>query len=135
MLSTFWRRLSKHRAFNKGERLTMEKFTRPVFKNDFPKLAQMFQLRNYVVNNTPYQSTSDKYSNDMANLQKELNSQQANIISKRVATVGALLLFYSLFLLEEEARDWKGQFDLKFNLKAYGSLDDSSGEGNVSIDD
>ena len=37
--------------------------------------------------------------------------------------------------MEEQAKDWKNNFDLKFNLKAYGSLDDSSGEGNISIDD
>jgi hypothetical protein len=37
--------------------------------------------------------------------------------------------------MEEYARDWKDRFDLKFMNKAYGTLDDSSGEGASSIDD
>ena len=92
-------------------------------------------LRRYVANNTPYQSTSDKYTHEMAVLHKELNNKQANIIGARVGGVAVVLFLYAFFLYEEQARDWKNSFDLKFNLKAYGSLDDSSGEGNISIDD
>ena len=101
MLVNFWRTLTRHRAFNEGSLIKMENFTTPSFKNDFNKLTQMFQLRNYVVNNTPYQSTSDKYTNDMANLHKELNTQHANLIAKRVGAVVGALFFYSFFLLEE----------------------------------
>ena len=70
MLVNFWRSLTKHRAFNEGHLIKMEDFAVPSFKNDFSKMVRMFQLRNYVVNNTPYQGTSDKYTNDMANLHK-----------------------------------------------------------------
>lgn len=113
----------------------MESFARPVFKNDLQKLLTMFQLRNYYVNNTPYQTMSDKFTNDMSRLQKEINFLQANLIAKRVGGIALIILFYSFFLMEEEARDWKKNFDIKFNVKAYGSLDDSSGEGNIGMDD
>lgn len=130
-----WRRLSKLKAFNEGERLTMENFSKPSFKNDMDKLTSMFQVRRYYVNNTPYQLQSDKYTNDMAHLQKELNFLQSNLIAKRIGAIAALLFTYCFFFNEEEARDWRNTFDLKFNIKAYGALDDSSGEGNISIDD
>lgn len=47
----------------------------------------------------------------------------------------AILTTYFFFFHEEDAKDWGDKFDVKFNSKAYGAFDDSSGEGNTEIDD
>lgn len=95
----------------------------------------MFELRAWYVQNSPHTHYSEKYTNEMAYLHNELNYLNANKMLKRTAIVGALILGYAFFILEESSRDWKDQFDLKFNTKAYGSAADSSGEGASAIDD
>ena len=50
-------------------------------------------------------------------------------------TVGVFLIFYGAFVTAEDARDYRDKFDLKFMSKAYGALEENSGEGNTSIDD
>lgn len=60
----------------------------------------MFNARQYYVNNTPYQVTSDKFTNDMAILHKELNFLNARLMMKRILLVYAILAGY--FLLAEE---------------------------------
>ena len=44
-------------------------------------------------------------------------------------------MIYGTFIVEEQAQDYSDKFDLKFNNKCYGSLDENTGEGNISIDD
>lgn len=70
----------------------------------------------------------------MTNLHKELNFLNSRLMMRRVLFLYAIITAIYLFK-EEEARDWGDRFDVKFNIKAYGSLDDSSGEGNAAIDD
>lgn len=94
----------------------------------------MFQLRLYHANNTPFQLQSDKYTNELANLHKELNFLQSRLFGTRCLLTIAVILGY-IMMQEQEARDWGDKFDLKFNYKAFGDLDDSSGEGNNAIDD
>jgi hypothetical protein len=48
---------------------------------------------------------------------------------------GVIVLGYAMFIMDETAKDYKDQFDLKYNQKAYGSIADSSGEGASSMDD
>ncbi len=45
---------------------------------------------------------------------------------RRVLFVFFVILGYSALFMEEEARDWKDKFDLKMNLKVYGSLEDNA---------
>ena len=45
------------------------------------------------------------------------------------------LFIFGTFITAEDARDYREKFDLKFMSKAYGALDENSGEGNTSIDD
>ena len=71
----------------------------------------------------------------MANLHNELNYQQARLILRRLSLTMLVVLGYMGFIMEEEARDWKDKFDLKFNQKIYGALDNAAGEGGTSIDD
>jgi len=52
-----------------------------------------------------------------------------------VLFIYAILTTYFFFFHEEDAKDWGDKFDVKFNSKAYGAFDDSSGEGNTEIDD
>lgn len=135
MISTFWRRISKSRAFKEGARIKASNFNHVPFENNYNKLVEMYQARLYHSNNTPYQVTSDKYTNDMAILHKELNFLNSRLFMKRILLIYAILGVYFFFLFEEPNKDWGDKFDVKFNVKAYGSLDDSSGEGNNAIDD
>lgn len=96
------------------------------FANNYNKLVTMFNARQYYVNNTPYQVSSDKYTNDMAILHKELNFLNGRLMMQRILIVYGLIVGFVLFA-EEEAKDWGDKFDVKFNVKAFGSLDDSSG--------
>ena len=95
----------------------------------------MFAIRNHFVEYSPYAYQNKKYTNDMAHLHKELNWLSSRLTLQRVVLVSALIIGYMTFVMEEEQRDWKDKFDLKFNSKAYGNLDDSSGEGTFGIDD
>ena len=45
----------------------------------------------------------------------------------------AVLIGFSM--IGEPNRDWKDNYELKFMLKAYGTLDDASGEGASALDD
>ena len=112
----------------------MEPFTKNPFANNFNKLAQMYQLRLYYIRNSPFKYHSIKYAQEMSLLHKELNFLQSRIILRNLMIVSLFLMGINLSM-GEFAIDWKDKFDNKFNNKAYGSLDDSSGEGNVSIDD
>ena len=53
----------------------------------------------------------------------------------RMLLTGGLVIGYASFVMDESAIDYKDQFDVKFNTKAYGSAADSSGEGASAIDD
>jgi hypothetical protein len=71
----------------------------------------------------------------MAYLHNELNYLNSKQLLSRSFLVAVIVLGYSVFLMEEVARDYKDSFDLKFNQKIYGSIADSSGEGASSLDD
>ena len=95
----------------------------------------MFELRNWYIQNAPHSSHAAKYSNEMAILHNELNYINSKQILTRTLLTAVIVLGYGLFLMEEAPRDYKDQFDLKFNQKTYGSIADSSGEGASSMDD
>lgn len=95
----------------------------------------MFQTRLWFLNNSPYNHYNQKISNELTYLHKELNYQQGKQFLRRLTLVFLALMTYQMFFFEEYSRDYRDKFDTKFNNKAYGSLDDSSGEGNTSIDD
>ena len=63
----------------------------------------------------------------MAYLHNELNYLNSKQILSRTLLTGIVVLGYAMFILEESARDYKNEFDLKYNQKAYGSIADSSG--------
>lgn len=130
-----WRRASAVREFNEGAKIQMQDYKHVDFKNDYYKLVTMFQMRLYHTNNTPYQFHCDKLTNDMAYLHRELNYLNSRIYYKRMLMVMAAAYGILFFLVGERPRDWADNYDLKFDVKAYGSLDDSSGEGNTEIDD
>ena len=105
------------------------------FKNNMLNVTKMFHIRQFFVKISPYDTHNCKYTNDMAFLHRELNYISSKIMLKRFLFISAIIFGYSNWVMEEEVRDWKDKFDLKFNNKVYGNLDDSSGEGNNSIDD
>lgn len=71
----------------------------------------------------------------MAYLHNELNYMNSKQLLTRGVLTAVVILGYSMFIMEEAARDYKDSFDLKFNQKTYGSIADSSGEGASSMDD
>jgi len=71
----------------------------------------------------------------MAYLHNELNYMNSKQLLTRGVLTAVVILGYSMFIMEEAARDYKDNFDLKFNQKTYGSIADSSGEGASSMDD
>lgn len=71
----------------------------------------------------------------MAYLHNELNYMNSKQLLTRGVLTAVVILGYSIFIMEEAARDYKDNFDLKFNQKTYGSIADSSGEGASSMDD
>jgi hypothetical protein len=87
----------------------------------------MFELRSWYIQNSPHSSYNAKYSNDMAYLHNELNYLNSKQILNRTVLTAVVVLGYAMFVMEESARDYKDEFDLKFNQKAYGSIADSSG--------
>lgn len=95
----------------------------------------MFMLRRYHANNTPYQTQKDKYNQELTVLHKELNFLHARLFMTRFGLVILSIIGYMVFIREEESKDWGDSFDYKFMVKAYGELEDSSGEGNTGIDD
>ena len=95
----------------------------------------MFELRNWYIQNSPHSTHSAKYTNEMAILHNELNYINSKQILTRTVLTGVIVLGYVMFLYDEPARDYKDQFDLKYNQKTYGSIADSSGEGASSMDD
>lgn len=135
IVASFWRRLSKAKQFNEGTLIKEGVFSNQPFKNNYTKLVQMYMLRNYHFNNTPYETTKRVYGVELARLQHQLNFLNGRQIFSRVLLVYAALITYFVFFHEEDAKDWGDKFDVKFNSKAYGAFDDSSGEGNTEIDD
>lgn len=133
--SSLVRKLSKVKNFNEGHHLDIAHFSRQPFDNSFQKLVRMFNIRLFFVNNSPYKFYNLKYTNELANLQKELNYLQSRIILRNLILATTGLIIVTNFLIDDFAVDWRDRFDLKFNNRAYGGLDDASGEGNVSIDD
>ena len=95
----------------------------------------MFNLRFFVARNSPHKAQYNtlKYTNDMANLHREINYQQSMIMLRRGA-IAIVLILLGFAIMREPNRDWKDNFELKFLTKAYGTLDDSSGEGSGAID-
>ena len=90
-------------------------------------LSRMYELRNWYVQNSPHSTYSEKYSHEMSVLHNEINYLNSKQLLTRLLLTGAVVLGYIFFILEEPAKDYKDQFDLKFNLKAYGSTADGSG--------
>ena len=87
----------------------------------------MFELRNWYLQNSPHSTYNEKYSHEMSILHNEINYLNSKQLLARGLFTGFVVLGYIFFILEESARDYKDKFDLKFNLKAYGSIADSSG--------
>lgn len=134
-VSTFWRALSKSNQFVEGGRFNVADYNYVPFKNNYQKLVEMFMIRRYHVNNTPYQIVKDKYNHELTVLHKELNFLHARLFMTRGSLVIISIILYMTLIQEEESRDWGDSFDYKFMVKAYGELEDSSGEGNTGIDD
>ena len=128
MLQNLWRRLGRNKDFIQGVRVNPGQFDQPEFKANMQNLTFMFQLRQSFVKFSPFEYHNDKYTNDMAILHKELNYQNANLILKRFLIVVAIWWVYTSFIREETNRDYKDKFDLKFNNKVYGNLDDATSE-------
>lgn len=95
----------------------------------------MFELRNWYIQNSPHSNYSARYTNEMSILHNELNYLNSKQILARTLLTGLIVLGYGLYVMEEPARDYKDQFDLKYNQRTYGSIADSSGEGASSMDD
>lgn len=87
----------------------------------------MFELRNWYIENSPHSNYSTKYSNEMAYLHNELNYLNSKQLLYRTLITATIVLGYSVFVMDEVARDYKDSFDLKFNQRVYGSIADSSG--------
>lgn len=135
MLSTWVRKLSKTKEFYQGASILPENFQQLPFKNNYSNLVKMFELRNWYMQNSPHSSYNAKFTNEMAYLHNELNYINSKQILFRTALTFVVVLGYGVFIMEEAARDYKDQFDLKFNQKTYGTIADSSGEGASSMDD
>ena len=99
-IKNFWSKAARAREFNEGTSIKVSDYTHAPFKNNYEKLVAMFQLRLYHVNNTPYQFQSDIYTNDLANLHKELNFLQGRLFMKRLLLVFGILNVYIFFLME-----------------------------------
>ncbi len=71
----------------------------------------MFNLRWFVVSNSPHkaQYNASKYTNDMANLHREINYQQSMLLMRRGAIVIGLILL-GFALIREPNRDWKDKY-------------------------
>lgn len=135
MLSTWLRKVSKTKEFFQGASILPEHYHNVTFKNNYENVVKMFELRNWYIQNSPHSSYGAKYTNEMAYLHNELNYLNSKQLLTRTVLVSAIVFVYSVFLMEEVARDYKDNFDLKFNQKIYGSIADSSGEGASSMDD
>ena len=135
MLSTWVRKISKTKEFFQGGSILPENFKNLPFKNNYSNLVKMFELRNWYMQNSPHSSYNAKFTNEMAYLHNELNYINSKQILARTALTFVVVLGYGVFIMEEAARDYKDQFDLKMNQKTYGTISDSSGEGASSMDD
>jgi hypothetical protein len=71
----------------------------------------------------------------MSILHNEINYKNSRQMLKNSIIAAVLVFGCVTFIWQEGHRDWKDEFDLKFNQKIYGSIADSSGEGGSSIDD
>jgi hypothetical protein len=76
----------------------MSNYSQAPFRNDYNKLSQMFMLRLYHSNNTPFQLQSEKYTNDLANLHKEINFLNARMMMTRILLVATLLAVYNFVI-------------------------------------
>lgn len=135
MISTLWRRIGRNKEFIEGMKIKSNQWDKLEFKNDMTNLTRMFEIRRWYVEQSPYNYHNAKYTNDLAILHKQLNYVSSRVMFRRAIGLILLTLFVMGFVMEEPNRDWKDKFDLKFNTKAYGNLDDASGEGSNSIDD
>lgn len=126
--------ISRNKQFREGALLRPDHFQLP-FKQNMNLLTAMFELRKWFLFNSPHKLYAEKYSNEMAYLHNELNYQHARLLLKRGAVIFGLIYAYFWFITTPDAIDWKDTFDLKFNEKAYGSLNSSAGEGGASIDE
>jgi len=68
MLSTWIRKVTRTKEFFDGARILPEHVGSMNFKNDFSKVAHMFELRNWYIRNSPHGQYSEKYTNEMAYL-------------------------------------------------------------------
>lgn len=135
MLSTWVRNITKTKEFFQGASILPEHFQQLPFKNNYSNLVKMFELRNWYMQNSPHSSYNARFTNEMAYLHNELNYINSKQILARTALTFVVVLGYGVFIMEEAARDYKDQFDLKMNQKTYGTIADSSGEGASSMDD
>jgi hypothetical protein len=95
----------------------------------------MFNLRTWYIKNTPHKYYSEKYSHEMAILHNEINYKHSRLMLRNTMITAVFVFGFIMFAWQEGSRDWKDEFDLKFNQKIYGSIAESSGEGGSSIDD
>ena len=125
MLNTL-RRLSRNKQFKEGALLNPEDFKLP-FRQDMNLLSAMFETRKWFVLNSPHKFYSEKYTNDMNHLHNELNYLHARLLLRRGLLIFAIIYSYFWFFDEPIPMDWKDTFDLKFSMRAYGSMAASAG--------
>ena len=133
MLNTL-RRLARNKQFKEGAVINTEDFKLP-FKQDMNLLTAMFETRKWFIMNSPHNSYSENYTNEMNHLHNELNYLHARLLLRRGALVFAIIYGYFWFIDEPDAIDWRDSFDLKHSGKVYGSMVSSAGEGGISMDD
>ena len=68
MLSSFWRRFSKVGHWNEGAPIKVEKYSKLPFNNNMSHLTLMFQLRFWLLNNTPFKFEKQRYGNELSHL-------------------------------------------------------------------
>jgi hypothetical protein len=134
MISNWIRKIARNKEFTEGARLEIERFNYLPFKNSFNNVIAMFEVRKWYVLNTPYKYYGEKYTGEMAKLHGELNYLQSKQFLKRVAITSLFVFIFSL-TFNRGNRDWKDNFDPKFENKTYGSIAGSSGEGLSGLDD
>lgn len=98
MISTIWRRISQAQAFKEGAKIRLSDFNNVPFNNNYNKVVEMYQARLYHSNNTPFQLQSDKYTNEMTKLHKELNFLNSRLFMKRILLLYTILGVYYFFI-------------------------------------
>lgn len=128
MIRNIFNRISRRQEVIEGARIRLKDFRGLPFNNGSQNLTRMFELRDWFIQNTTSNRIANKYSEEMATLHHELNFTTSNIALRRMLLFAAAWIAI-LLTSSEPAQDWRDEFDLKYQRKIYGALEEGASEG------